>query len=644
MAEAALHTETTCKIRHVHIECPICLTRFIDPKILDCQHSFCLKCLQKLVDKQYPKTDFIICPVCREKTSIPDKGPSALLNCFLLSSLIDDVINPNSPEVDINPLVSICEGCDEGLDAVSRCVDCDANFCKTCLEYHAKIKLNRHHRVVNAAGTSNEGSRNQKKTCSPKCRKHTDQELCFYCDTCDLLVCLKCVAFDHRAQNHKLTEIKDSIRSYRLAVEEALMKFDDCRKHFQEVEDSIKHSQYRLQLMVNRALREISAKEEEEVEKIRKASRLLQERVTQISIQRGGEFGSKQSINSDKMSRAEQIVASVNALMQQADDFELLDLKPKVMHNLTCHNELKFQTVQHSKSFIGFKGHDVVTDADLGVILEEEKWEVKTEFGKKRKGEGEFKGAVNAACFSNGDIVVADVLRHVLLTFTSEGNFKSKGVQSRTEDGQLKHPIGVAVTSDDLLLVTDGEDVKVYDSKLRYIRQFRPSQNEVERQADSFVGAIAVDKKDRIAVDDWKRKVISRHNKDGSIISTINHDDIDRPSFLYANSKERLIFTNFNESKLVCVDFMGNEVFNISTSLDGKPVQPTGVCCDGAGDIYVTIPDDTEGSGEIHHYDASGKHIGCVARGLLYPQGITFTPIGDLIVADWNSVKILHRV
>ncbi|XP_071795607.1 E3 ubiquitin-protein ligase TRIM56-like [Asterias amurensis] len=255
-----------------------CLTRFIDPKIVDCQHSFCLKCLQELVNKQDPKTDCITCPVCREETSIPDKGPSTLLNCFLLSSLIDDVTNPDGPGGDIrpNPFVSICEGCNEGLDAVSRCVDCEANLCKTCLEYHAQKKLNRHYRVVNAAGSSNEGSRNQKKTCSPKCRKHTDQELCFYCDTCDLLVCLKCVAFDHRAQNHKLSEIKDSIQSYRQAVVEALMKFDECRKQFQEVDDSIKHSQHRLQLMVDRALRDIVAKEEEEVNKIIKASRLLQ--------------------------------------------------------------------------------------------------------------------------------------------------------------------------------------------------------------------------------------------------------------------------------------------------------------------------------------------------------------------------------
>ncbi|XP_071796141.1 uncharacterized protein [Asterias amurensis] len=645
MAEAALPTETTCKIRHVHIECPICLTRFKDPKILDCQHSFCLKCLQELADKQDPKTDFIICPVCREKTSIPDKGPSALLNCFLLSSLIDDVINPDSSEEDINHPVSNCEGCDEGHAAVSQCVDCDANYCKTCLENHAKFKNQKHHKIVNAVAASNERPRDKDKTGSaPKCRKHTDQELCFYCDTCELLVCLKCVVFDHRSSDHNLSEINDSIRSYRRAVEKALMKFDECRKQYNKMDDCIKHSKHRLQIMVDRALRDVVAKEEEEVAKIRKASHLLQERITQIGQERGEGFESIQSSNHDKMSRAEQIVASVNDLMHHADNFELLDLKPKVMHNLTFHKELQFQTVQHSKSFIRFKGHDVVTDADLGELLEEEKWEVKTKFGKKGEGDGEFKWAEGVACFSNGDIVVADIVRELVFTFTSEGSYKSTGVQSGTEDGKLKQPRGVAVTSDDLLLVTDGQDVKVYDRELRYIRQFRPSQNEVEGQSASLLFGIAMDNKDRIAVADCGREVKSLHNMDGSTISTICNDDITKSSHISVSNKERLVLANFYDMKIVCLDFMGNEVFNIRPSIDGKRLRPYGVCCDEAGDIYVTNHNSKRGAKEIHHFHASGEYIGCVARGFCWPMNMTFTPTGDLIVADKNSVKILHRV
>ncbi len=96
--------------------------------------------------------------------------------------------------------------------------------------------------------------------------------------------------------------------------------------------------------------------------------------------------------------------------------------------------------------------------------------------------------------------------------------------------------------------------------------------------------------------------------------------------------------------KRICLDFMGNEVFNKSTSIDGKPVKPFGVGCNDFGDIYVSVHYGLLGTGEIHHYDASGEHIGCVAHGLYKPAGMTFTPTGDLIVADKHSVKILHGV
>ena len=50
-----------------------------------------------------------------------------------------------------------------------------------------------------------------------------------------------------------------------------------------------------------------------------------------------------------------------------------------------------------------------------------------------------------------------------------------------------------------------------------------------------------------------------------------------------------------------------------------------------------------QGDCEIHHYDPEGVHIGRVAHGLRNPLGMTFTPAGDLVVADLHSCNIFHR-
>lgn len=46
--------------------CPICLNRFLSPKTLECQHSFCAKCLKTLraVDQR------LVCPICRRGSDL----------------------------------------------------------------------------------------------------------------------------------------------------------------------------------------------------------------------------------------------------------------------------------------------------------------------------------------------------------------------------------------------------------------------------------------------------------------------------------------------------------------------------------------------------------------------------------------------
>ena len=44
--------------------------------------------------------------------------------------------------------------------------------------------------------------------------------------------------------------------------------------------------------------------------------------------------------------------------------------------------------------------------------------------------------------------------------------------------------------------------------------------------------------------------------------------------------------------------------------------------------------------GDIHHYSPDGKYIGCTIKGCVYPNGITLTPAGDLVVATHASGKI----
>ncbi|XP_038052429.1 tripartite motif-containing protein 2-like, partial [Patiria miniata] len=641
MAEAAEATAKTMlgEISQGHLECPICFCRYKDPKILDCLHTFCLNCLDGMLSKQQPSIGKITCPVCRKETPVPDAGLPGLLDCFFLSSLVDE-INQQERSLETQQQATTsptCDECVEGLEAVSRCLDCVENLCQQCKTAHERSKRTQKHRVtpVEHPEQKEVPSADLSQTHSPKCQKHADQKMQFYCETCKMLMCGICATIDHRSADHQLSEIADAVRSYFEEVKYVLQKFQKSKEEFKANEESVEHARHRLKVMVTRACSEIQAKEEEEIAKIKNKSRLLRDKVIKIGKKRDEEFEKVHTNNKKKMERAEEIEAAVTDLMKQADDFELLNLKPKVMHNLEFQKDLQFDRVKHGESFIGVKCQDVVLDKDLGEILHKEKWKLKTEFGKQGDGDGEFNWARSVCCFSNGDIAVDDSNKNQVSVFTSTGQHKT------TFD--LNALYGISVTSD-LLLANCEDHVKVFDINCQLHSKFNLSKPDAGDEPYIHTSDATVDNEHLAVVFNGQRMVTSLYNLDGSLIRDIASASICQED-IAISSKGRLIFTQYDSSILQCVEMTGKEVFAVRTSLEDKEATPAGVCCDDAGDIYVTFHCGPHtGSSEVHHYDSQGVYVDCVANKLLWPFGITFSPSGELVVADQNSVKIFHRI
>lgn len=120
------------------LTCCICLDRYRTPKLLPCQHSYCLEpCMEGLVD--YVKRQ-VKCPECRAEHRIPYNGIQGFPTNYTLQKFLElhAEITGELPDPNADAIMSRCNVCSEKA-YVNPCAHCDKKVCETCKEAHCDI-------------------------------------------------------------------------------------------------------------------------------------------------------------------------------------------------------------------------------------------------------------------------------------------------------------------------------------------------------------------------------------------------------------------------------------------------------------------------------------------------------------------------
>ena len=235
------------KISQDHLECPICSERFKQPKLLECSHSFCHKCLQQLREKG-PSTTRLSCPNCRQETLLKENGIDGLKADFKTLSLIEAF---EKQETQLKQL--------PGKELVT------------------------------------------------KCSKHTDKDLIMFCNNCKKLVCTTCISKDH--QTYYLIEIHEASDKCKQSATELRAELRQSINTNNIAIQEIDMSRKMLDSMFAAAKEKISKNADEEIAKeaamIREEKQKLMQEAEHIYKDRVKTMQTARATNSKEMNMAD---------------------------------------------------------------------------------------------------------------------------------------------------------------------------------------------------------------------------------------------------------------------------------------------------------------------------------------------------
>ena len=227
------------------LECSICKGIVKDPRTLPCFHSYCKDCLDKYVKhhrENKPRVEDLNCPVCRTKFTLDPEGVEGMPRNHFICNMLDVMTVQNRVKG-----VPCSNHCKE--PSVGRCITCEMFMCNKCLQAHKNWAPFRDHSVLSMEELSKPENKAKIKGQS-HCKKHNKKKLKFYCETCNELICRRCMDFDHSKPDHicssletvaekKLEALKINYSTFESKLSEGNEALQQLTNYVQLLEDNM---------------------------------------------------------------------------------------------------------------------------------------------------------------------------------------------------------------------------------------------------------------------------------------------------------------------------------------------------------------------------------------------------------------------
>ncbi|CAH1256396.1 TRIM2 [Branchiostoma lanceolatum] len=664
------------------LTCSVCMLHFRDPKILPCLHTFCKQCLQEWATKQQP----LECPTCRTQVSLPDQGVAGLRTNFYVNNLLDFAAAKKGAGPGVP--CQVCEGNVGG--SKSWCADCAKLMCESCTLLHRKFPFSEDHEVTpeNTLKAEKDVSKFHRKR---HCHKHKNQELVFYCESCNALVCTACTVVDHRpGKDHNPVEIATVAQRKKETLEGLLQDIDPRLK---DIQASVKEVERKMSNLMPskeaatvkakayfRQLADLLHKREQEIlsqidEQCRADGKALQTKKEAIEFELAGltsaqtfcqqavQHGSDVHIlevGNQVQTRVETLLAKQLDLTSNWSEFQFVEntgvvdverevdnfggvktnvdvsrckvaVKPAVQ-GFTCIAELTTTNQEGRPCVINSKAVTTNMEDPSGT-------NIPTQIQMKSEGVWEISYVPKVTGIHKLEVKVNS--QHVAGS-PFDVNVKDKDTPVLTIGrkgsgvGELDGPTGVAVDKDGNIAVVErgNKRVQIFDTGTG------KSLNSFPVDGKNPFG-IDVDSNGRFLVTSWGVNFgIRLISKEGELLNTCKPDGMANPLGVAVLKDGRMVVVNWGQKSCLLLQPDGSLIRDIGK---GQLHKPRFVSVDESrGVMFVT----DESAHKVFAFDLDGNlkfYFGKKGQNdgeFKSPQGVTIDPAGNIIVVNFDDGRL----
>ena len=317
------------------ITCSICGDLFTDPKTIPCLHTFCKQCIEKSIESNKKMASIVCCPLCR--TPLARDDISSVPTNFTINRLVEIFGKRKEAGKSLALQEIKCSNREDGLPAITWCVECENSLCERCNDAHQMIKALKSHIIV----PIEDFVKNPKLILSTPekpeaCKSHGKQALDLYCKTCSSLICRDCTLKDHPRETHDFDFIDDVVDEEREKIKQATAPLkrllERVRNGIKRIEESDKEididseaNRRKIRGVYGEVYKLLKQQEEEALEKVNTIKMSLKK--TLVMQKENAKFMESQLVSCVEFSndaistnRTQQLLTYKNSIIDRVED------------------------------------------------------------------------------------------------------------------------------------------------------------------------------------------------------------------------------------------------------------------------------------------------------------------------------------